>query len=183
MGCSRTASPLSQSRFLYAPFTARRAIALRGLGLRAFGPPGSPGNFTSRRAVYAAQAWQAKFHRVLQPGGCPKKTPLSRGVGRLLVCGGVSFSLLSGVRGIRPAGRLLPDPHFLSVVPVSSSFPAFADDGYRRATLVPTGTGGAVSPSGTLRRRCKCDAVHVVGTKCHRSRAAESTVDGVMSAF
>ena len=29
-------------------------------------------------------------------GRHPKKTPLARGVGRLLVCGGVSFSLLSG---------------------------------------------------------------------------------------
>ena len=47
-----------------------------------------------------------------------KKTPLSRGVGRLLVCGGVSLLLLSGQGTVFDERHCLPDPCLLIRIPV-----------------------------------------------------------------
>jgi hypothetical protein len=114
----------------------------------------------------------------------PKKTPLARGVGRLLVCGGVSFSLLFGGRGIRRAGRLWPDPRFfrlsLDLVFLPRRLPLMA---IRKATLVPAGLEGAVSACTDPRGLSKRDAMHIVDTPDGPTRHRGALFERVMSVF
>ena len=141
-------------------------------------------------------AWLGTAHPTPRYVGCcgpslesfqptlPKKTPLARGVGRLLVCGGVSFSLLCGGRSIRRAGRLWPDPRFfrlsLDLVFLPRRLPLMA---IRKATLVPAGLEGVVSACTDPRGLSKRDAMHIVDTPDGPTRLRGALFKRVMSVF
>ena len=114
----------------------------------------------------------------------PKKTPLARGVGRLLVCGGVSFSLLCDGRSIRRAGRLWPDPRFfrlsLDLVFLPRRLPLMA---IRKATLVPARLEGVVSACTDPRGLSKRDAMHIVDTPDGPTRLRGALFKRAMSVF
>ena len=142
-----------------------------------------PGFRTAHPNLLATRAAAAPSLECFQPT-LPKKTPLARGVGRLLVCGGVSFSLLFGSRGIRRAGRLWPDPRFfrlsLDLVFLPRRLPLMA---IRKATLVPAGLESAVSACTDPRGLSKRDAMHIVDTPDGPTRHRGALFERVMSVF
>jgi hypothetical protein len=132
----------------------------------------------SRHAGSAARPPGAFFSRRY-----PKK-PRLRGVSVACLCGGVSFSLLFGGRGIRRAGRLWPDPRFfrlsLDLFFLPRRLPLMA---IRKATLVPAGLESAVSACTDPRGLSKRDAMHIVGTPDGPTRRRGALFERAMSVF